>query len=970
MKTKKSLHTVRQLPLIVAIAGSSFAGTAFAAEGPCDIYAKAGTPCAAAHSMVRALYANYNGNLYQVRRADGKLKDIPVESPGGYANTSLQDSFCANSKCTISKLYDQTDNHNDLVKSPKVFWLKDGGVEAEANKAPIMANGHKVYGIYRTAWSKISYRNNNTKGIATGDQEEAMYMVVDGKHYNDQCCFNYGNVETTGNDDGPGTMEAVYFGSDVMWGGYGQGKGPWVAADLEDGVFKGSDAGYNYGKTHTTPWPTAYSIIGNFVTAMLKGPADGTFKLKGGDAQKDSLITVWDGPRKKGYSPRKLQGAIVAGSGGDGSDGGAGTFFEGVMTLGCPPDSIDKKIQRNIAAAGFGSSIDISANFTEPSNGTTSKETSPNTKNEAINNLVKTPPMGWNSWNVFHENINEKQIKEIADIMVSSGMRDAGYIYLNLDDNWMAKSRDANGDLTHDPDRFPSGMKALGDYIHSKGLKFGIYGDRGKRTCHHYYSNFVNSGSGSYMNEERDAKKFASWGVDYLKYDNCDPAQGSNQQQDYERMRDALLKSGRDIVYSICAWEYKDWMPKTGNLWRTTGDISNAWSTGGGFFRGVAEIIEENEKHYIHAGPGHWNDPDMLQVGNGKLTDNEARTQMTMWSIMAAPLLTGNDIRKMTATIKDIYMNADMIAVNQDSAGIAGHRIKNSNGKQIWTRPLGGESSGKIAVALYNSSNSEQTIDLDFKDVGIDGEASVRDVWQKKDLGLITKGLSSNVPSHGVTFLIITAKLDPAEPYNGKAVEIPGKIEAENFDKGSAGLAYNDNSSENEGKSYRTDTGVDIVQLDPTDKAKGYAIGYTQTGEWLNYTVKVTKAGIYTMVANVSSGAENSGFVIFVDGKPATDTLIVPKGDNWDNYGEITAKTKELTEGEHTLRIFITGNFVNIDWLKFCAGESCDNSTIAIRKAYPIKQDNNHAPRLRKKDGQVFIEKNGKRFDLIGHQLH
>ncbi|HPH38051.1 MAG TPA: alpha-galactosidase, partial [Sediminibacterium sp.] len=218
-----------------------------------------------------------------------------------------------------------------------------------------------------------------------------------------------------------------------------------------------------------------------------------------------------------------------------------------------------------------------------------------------INDLVKTPPMGWNSWNVFHENINENQIKEIADVMVSSGMKDAGYIYLNLDDNWMAKTRNANGDLQADPTRFPSGMKALGDYIHEKGLKFGIYGDRGLRTCHHYNnsSQFPNSGSGSYMKEERDAKTFASWGVDYLKYDNCEPAPGSNQRQDYERMRDALLKSGRDIVFSICAWGYQDWMPKTGNLWRTTGDISNAWEAKpGDWFRGVADIIEENEKWY------------------------------------------------------------------------------------------------------------------------------------------------------------------------------------------------------------------------------------------------------------------------------------------------------------------------------------------------------------------------------------
>ncbi len=263
-----------------------------------------------------------------------------------------------------------------------------------------------------------------------------------------------------------------------------------------------------------------------------------------------------------------------------------------------------------------------------------------------INDLVKTPPMGWNSWNVFHENINENQIKEIADVMVSSGMKDAGYIYLNLDDNWMAKTRNANGDLQADPTRFPSGMKALGDYIHEKGLKFGIYGDRGVRTCHHYNnsSQFPNSGSGSYMKEERDAKTFASWGVDYLKYDNCEPAPGSNQRQDYERMRDALLKSGRDIVFSICAWGYQDWMPKTGNLWRTTGDISNAWEAKpGDWFRGVADIIEENEKLYIHAGPGKWNDPDMLQVGNGKLTMDESRSHMTMWAMMAAPLLTGND---------------------------------------------------------------------------------------------------------------------------------------------------------------------------------------------------------------------------------------------------------------------------------------------------------------------------------------
>lgn len=337
------------------------ATTSFASERPCDIYEKAGTPCVAAHSLARALFGNYDGNLYQVRRADGTTKDIPVDKAGGYAKSSIQDEFCTGTTCTISIIYDQTSYKNDLKKSPPVFWLKEGGKEAIADKAPAYVNGHKVYGFYRDAWSATGYRNNNTKGVATGDEEESMYMVVDGRHYNNSCCFNYGNAETTGNDDGPGTMECVYFGDDTDWGGPGQGKGPWVAADLEDGVFKGNDAGYMWGKTHTTPWPDALTIDADYATAMLKGPNNGTFVLKGGSAQEGKLNTMWDGPRKQGYSPRKLQGAIVLGNGGDGSDGGAGTFYEGVMTIGCPPDSIDDKVQANIVAAGYGSKVDLSA---------------------------------------------------------------------------------------------------------------------------------------------------------------------------------------------------------------------------------------------------------------------------------------------------------------------------------------------------------------------------------------------------------------------------------------------------------------------------------------------------------------------------------------------------------------------------------------------------------------------------------
>ena len=334
--------------------------SSLASEGPCDIYKAAGTPCVAAHSMTRALFGSYTGNLYQVRRkSDGAVKDIPVEKAGGYVNAAVQDEFCSGTTCTVSVIYDQTSYRNDLKKSPKTTFI-DVGVEADADKVTITIAGHKAHGIYTSPWSKIAYRNNETKGVATGDEAEDMYMVVDGKHYNDKCCYDYGNAETNGKDNGKGTMEAVYFGSDTEWGGPGQGSGPWVAADLEDGVFKGDDAGWMWGKTHTTPWPTAYSIIGNFATAMLKGRNDGTFALKGANAQTDSLITVWDGKRKTGYSPRKLEGAIILGCGGDGSPGGEGTFFEGVMTKGSASNTVDKLIQANIAAAGYGSSVDLS----------------------------------------------------------------------------------------------------------------------------------------------------------------------------------------------------------------------------------------------------------------------------------------------------------------------------------------------------------------------------------------------------------------------------------------------------------------------------------------------------------------------------------------------------------------------------------------------------------------------------------
>ena len=544
--------------------------------------------------------------------------------------------------------------------------------------------------------------------------------------------------------------------------------------------------------------------------------------------------------------------------------------------------------------------------------------------------LVLTPPLGWNSWNIFHENINENQIKEIADAMVESGLRDAGYIYLNLDDNWMDTKRDAEGALQNNPKTFPSGMKAIADYVHSKGLKFGLYGEHGYRTCHHYNSNWQ-SESGSYGHEEIDAKKLAEWGVDYWKYDNCDAVPGSNQEEDYTRMSKALRNSGRDIVFSICMWEYKDWMSKIANLWRTTFDIGPEWRSTS-WYRGVYEIIDANDKYWQIAKPGHWNDPDMLEVDNNNLSYEEQKSQMTMWSIMAAPIMISSDVRKMSNQVKELYLNKDMIAINQDSLGVQGHRISNDKGKQVWTKPL---KNGDIAVALLNDNTTTQTISVEFADLGIPGEVEVRDAWQKKDLGP-KSSVSAEVPAHGSVLLRLVVTPVPRKPFKGEALAIPGKIEMEDFDIsgiGAGNTSYNDLVATNQGTSeYRKETGVDIYEKDDGR----LVVGYNQVGDWLEYTVNVAEDGEYTMSASVASANETSGFKLSVDGKDITDTIKVPKGegeDNYDDYKTVEAKVS-LTKGEHILRFTVLGDWMDIDFIEFgdgkCGDCKADTSTTAL----------------------------------------
>ncbi|MEU4219685.1 alpha-L-arabinofuranosidase B [Actinoplanes sp. NPDC026623] len=348
---------LRKTLLAVVAAGTLVAGllgtpgtSQAAGTGPCDIYASGGTPCVAAHSTTRALFGSYGGSLYQVRRAsDNATRDIGVLAAGGTANAATQDTFCANTSCLITIIYDQTSRHNNLTQAPPGGFQGPaaGGYDnlADAKAAPITVGGQKAYGVYVAAGT--GYRNNNTNGIATGDQPEGMYAIFDGTHYNGGCCFDYGNAERNSRDNGNGTMEAIYFGNIKVWG-YGTGNGPWIMADLENGLFSGVNAGYNAND------PT---ISHRFLTAVVKGEPN-HWAIRGGNAQSGGLSTFYNGarPNVSGYNPMKKEGAIILGIGGDNSHGSAGTFYEGVMTSGYPSDATENSVQANINAAGYSTS--------------------------------------------------------------------------------------------------------------------------------------------------------------------------------------------------------------------------------------------------------------------------------------------------------------------------------------------------------------------------------------------------------------------------------------------------------------------------------------------------------------------------------------------------------------------------------------------------------------------------------------
>ena len=360
----------------------------------------------------------------------------------------------------------------------------------------------------------------------------------------------------------------------------------------------------------------------------------------------------------------------------------------------------------------------------------------------ADNGLAKTPPMGWNSWNKFAGRVDDAAVREMADAMATNGMKEAGYQYVNIDDTWQA-GRDARGNITTNK-KFPD-MKSLADHVHSKGLKIGIYSSPGPNTCAGY--------EGSFGHEEQDAQTYAAWGIDYLKYDWCG---ARNLYSDlemhplYQVMGDALLKTGRPILYSLCQYgraEVWKWGADVGgNAWRTTGDIRDTWDS-------MTKIGFSQDELAPWATPGHWNDPDMLEVGNGGMNDDEYRTHMSLWSILAAPLLAGNDLRNMAPAIQEILTNREVIAINQDKDGKQGRRITKLGEQEVWARPL---FDGGQAIGLFNRGGAPVEITVKWSDLGLKSAPTrARDLWAHSDLKLDGAQYSVMVPAHGVVMLRI-----------------------------------------------------------------------------------------------------------------------------------------------------------------------------------------------------------------------
>jgi len=502
--------------------------------------------------------------------------------------------------------------------------------------------------------------------------------------------------------------------------------------------------------------------------------------------------------------------------------------------------------------------------------------------------IARTPPMGWNSWNAFKCNYTATDIEAMADALVSSGMQAAGYEYLNIDDCW-ADHRAADGTIVA-ASNFPNGIKPVVDYIHSKGLKAGLYTTVGDGTCV--------GRPGSRGHTSQDANTYASWGVDYAKIDWCgvqgDPA------TNWRDWRDALKATGRPIVFSICTagrFDPWNWAYATGNLWRTTDDINPNWSW-------ILQILDQNEPLASLARPGAWNDPDMLEVGNGINTwdiqsDAQNKTHFSLWAMMAAPLIAGNDLRKMTPAVKAVLTNPEVIAVDQDPLGYQGHRVRHAADVELWVKPLSG--SGERAVALFNRGTAAESITIDWAELGLSpGTAMVRDLWAQKDLGTLAN-FSTEIQPQATTLLKITGK-PPAFPSGHAYLSDLTPSYASNYWGPIERDQSNGEQAANDGKP---------LSIAKTPFAKGLGV---HAGSLVRYALgaRCSSFSVQVGVDDDVTGAGSVRFIVSADGAPLADSGVMKSGDAPKKF------TLNVT-GKHELKLLANNaddgnNFDHADW--------------------------------------------------------
>jgi hypothetical protein len=525
--------------------------------------------------------------------------------------------------------------------------------------------------------------------------------------------------------------------------------------------------------------------------------------------------------------------------------------------------------------------------------------------------LARTPPMGFNDWNAFGCNVSESLIKDTALAIHESGLQEAGYRYVNIDDCWMTHARDAGGHLVPDPAKFPDGIKGTADYVHSLGLELGIYEDAGSATCAGY--------PGSYGHEAIDAQDFADWGVDYLKYDNCNtlPGTADTQQQfidRYGRMRDALKATGRPIVYSLCEWGVQSpwqWGASVGHLWRTTGDISDN-------FGSMLGIVEQNAPLDAYAGPGHWNDPDMLEIGNGGMTDVEYRSHFSLWAIMAAPLLIGSDLRDASPATLEILSNREVIAVDQDPLGRQGHVLTSEGGHWVFAKPM---QNGDVAVALFNATDQAAPISTTAAAIGMPQRAGygLHDLWRHTATGT-TGTIGASVPAHGTVMYRVAADANwqdypPATSFSAAAESkyaVPGKPfkvtgELANYGAAAAPAATLELSgpSDYEGVPYEAEAGTrnGAARVSSCGGCSGgQKVGFIGNGadNWLRLAISAPAAGEYDLTVYAAVSGTRSLF-LSVDGGARVELPFT--GSSFNTPVPVTVKVP-LAAGANTLRFF------------------------------------------------------------------